>query len=513
MTEATSSLWRAGAAAPAFSPLSGDLDVDVAIIGAGITGLTAAAHLAAAGRSVAVLEMRTVGAGETGQTTAHLTEAFDTRFSSLIKDFGEEAARLVARSHREAINEIERLARIHGIACDFTRVPGFLYTERQADLDQLSEELAAARQAGVQAEWLNAVPLPYRVAGGIRFLDQARVHPLRYLHGLADALSRAGVRIFEQTRALGVAEDETCRVETDRGVVMARHVIVAANVPVNNRVFTHTFLYPYRSYAIAAPLLAGDLDGLFWDTDDPYHYTRVQEVDGRRMLIVGGEDHKTGTEPETGRCYEALERYVHDRFDVGPIEHRWSGQIIETADGLPCIGRNALESRVFIAGGYSGNGITYGTYAGMLLADLAVGRDHPAAELYKPTRFTPMASAKDYLLENLDFPRYFVLDRLTTHDAEAGTADDVAPGEGRLLLVEGEKLAVYRDDGGVLHTLSPVCTHMACDVRWNSAERSWDCPCHGSRFSPEGRVINGPAVKDLERKEHLAISRPRDRAR
>jgi glycine/D-amino acid oxidase-like deaminating enzyme/nitrite reductase/ring-hydroxylating ferredoxin subunit len=500
MTEATSSLWRATAEPPSFPTLSGDLDVDVAIVGAGVTGLTAAAHLVAAGRSVAVLEMRQVGAGETGQTTAHLTEAIDTRFSTLVKDFGEEEAALVARSHRAAIDEVERLASVHHIACGFSRVPGFLYTERRQDLDLLSEELGAARRAGVAAEWVEAVPLPFRVAGGVRFDQQARVHALQYVWGLAGVLARAGVQIFEQTKALSVAEDESCRVETERGVVTARHVLVAANVPVNNRVFTHTFLYPYRSYAIAAPLRAGRFDGLFWDTDDPYHYTRVQEVGGVPMVIIGGEDHKTGTEPETGRCYDALERYARDRFDIGDVAFRWSGQIIETADGLPCIGRNALESRVFIAGGYSGNGITFGTFGGMLLADLVLGRENPAAELYKPTRFTPLASAKDYLLENVDFPRYFVLDRLTNVNVDARSLDEVPAGEGRLVAIEGEKLAVYRDGAGKVHALSPVCTHMACDVRWNAAERSWDCPCHGSRFSPEGEVVNGPAVRNLERK-------------
>ena len=501
------SIWRASASHPSFTPLAGDLTVDVAVVGAGITGLTAAARLANEGHSVAVIEMRGVGDGETGQTTAHLTEAFDARFTTLIKDFGEEAARLVARSHREAIEQIERFVRTYGISCDFRRVDGFLYTERAEDRDWLREELEASRRAGVRADWTDAVPLPFQTAGGIQYSNQARIHALQYLWQLASALGKADVRIYEQTRALSVAEGEPCRVETERGVVSARHVIVAANVPVNNRVFTHTFLYPYRSYAIAAQLMSVEIDGLYWDTDDPYHYTRVQDVDGRRMVIIGGEDHKTGTERDTAGRYGALERYARERFDIGEVEYRWSGQIIEPADGLPCIGPNALQSRVFVAAGYSGNGMTYGTAAGGILADLVLGRDNPYAELYDPRRFTPLASAKDYLAENIDFPRYFLLDRLTNAGAEDGGIETVPRGEGRLLLVDGEKVAVYRDEQGSVHALSPVCTHLGCDVRWNTAERTWDCPCHGSRFSAEGRVVNGPAVSDLAKRELKDVPR------
>lgn len=494
----TPSLWRATAERQTFPPLHQDLVVDVVIIGGGITGLTAAERLVAEGRRVALIEMREVGAGESGQTTAHLTELADTRYSVLEKDFGVEGATLVGRTHRDAIEHISHLSNTYGIECAFARVPAYLYSERKQDLDGIREELDAARRAGVWGEWALRIPLPF-AKGGARFPNQAQFHPLRYMWRLAEALANGGLQIFEHTRALRVVEEEVCRVETEHGLIAADSVLVAANIPVNNWALTIPSLPAYRTYAIAAPFEV-DLQGLYWDTDDPYHYTRAQEIDGRRMLIVGGEDHKVGTVVDTDQCFARLEEYLDDRFVTGPVEYRWSGQIIEPVDGLPLIGRNILESRVYIASGYSGNGITWGTAAGVIVADMMLGRPTPYDDLYSPSRFTPVASAKDFIVENIEYPRYFVLDRLTTMNVTARSVGEVPAGEGRIVAVDGEKYAVYRDRAGEVRSLSPVCTHMACDVRWNKAEGTWDCPCHGSRFSTEGHVLNGPAVRDLEMK-------------
>jgi glycine/D-amino acid oxidase-like deaminating enzyme/nitrite reductase/ring-hydroxylating ferredoxin subunit len=496
--ESTPSVWRATAEHSAFPALREDLVVDVAIIGGGITGLTAAERLVSEGRRVALIEMREVGAGETGQTTAHLTELADARYSVLEKDFGVEGATLVGRTHREAIEHISNLIKRYGIDCGFERAPAYLYTERKKDLDWIREELDAARRAGVWGEWALRIPLPF-AKGGARFPNQAQFHPLRYVWQLAAALSRAGLHIYEHTRAVRVVEEDLCRVETEHGLIAAEHVLVSANIPVNNWALTIPSLPAYRTYAIAAPFDV-DLRGLYWDTDDPYHYTRVQEIDGRRMLIVGGEDHKVGAIVDTDQCFARLEEYLDDRFVSGPIEYRWSGQVIEPVDGLPLIGQNVLESHVHIASGYSGNGMTWGTAAGMIVADMMLGKRTPYADLYKPSRFTPMQSAKDFITENIDYPRYFVLDRLTTMNVTAKSANEVPAGEGRIVSVDGEKYAVYRSSSGELTSLSPMCTHMYCDVRWNKAESTWDCPCHGSRFSAEGHVLNGPAVRDLETK-------------
>jgi Rieske Fe-S protein len=312
---------------------------------------------------------------------------------------------------------------------------------------------------------------------------------------LHDAVGH-GARVYENTRVLGVDDGEPCIVETERGAIRAKQVFVATNVPVNNRVLLHTKLAPYRSYAIAHEW-SGSLDGLFWDTDDPYHYTRVEKVDGRPFLIVGGEDHRTGEEGETNLRYERLLQYATERFGVTEATYRWSGQIIEPVDGLPYIGLNTASRHVYVATGYAGNGMTFGTLAGMIVSDLVLGTPNPYAALYDATRIKPLAAAYDYVAENAAFPAHLLKDRLTTLNAEERPVESLRPGEGGIFPADQGKVAVCRDRDGILHSVSAVCTHLGCDVAWNDAEQTWDCPCHGSRFSPDGGVINGPAVSDL----------------
>jgi glycine/D-amino acid oxidase-like deaminating enzyme/nitrite reductase/ring-hydroxylating ferredoxin subunit len=493
-------LWLSRPGLP-YQPLSGDTETDVAIVGAGLTGLTAALRLIEAGRRVLVLERDRVGSGETGHTTAHLTEMVDARYAQVVQDFGEEGARLVGESSRLAIDEIERLTKTLEIACRFERLDGYLYTERPQDVPPIEEEVEAARRAGIAAEMTRDVPLPFATAGGLRVARQAQFHTIAYLRGLAAYVASQGATIAEQSIAREFHDGEPCRVVTDRGVVRAREVIVAAHVPVSNRVLLHTKIAAYRSYAIAARVRGASAPrGLFWDTDDPYHYTRTHSSGRTTYLIVGGEDHKTGTEAETEECFVRLDEYARARHAVEAISYRWSGQIIEPVDGLPYIGRNAISSHLHVATGYSGNGMTFGVLAGMILADQILRRPNQYADLYAATRVTPLASAADYLTENLDYPAYFIADRLTRFDAERKRPDALEPGEGGIFVVDGEKRAICRDDARRLHSLSPVCTHLGCDVRWNAAERTWDCPCHGSRFSSDGRVLNGPATVDLQAK-------------
>jgi glycine/D-amino acid oxidase-like deaminating enzyme/nitrite reductase/ring-hydroxylating ferredoxin subunit len=500
-------LWLASgpartADATARAPLAGDVETDVAIVGAGMTGLTAAFHLAAAGQRVVVIDRDRVGGGETGHTTAHLTEIVDTRYQELSSKFGADGARQVAESSRVAMDEIERLASWLRIACGFERLDGFLYTERQDAVADLQKEAEAARSAGVDAEYVTNVPLPFRTIGGMRVRNQAQMHPIVYLRGIAAYLAKQGVGIHESTMAREIHDGEPCRVVTDRGEIRARDVIVAAHVPISNRVLLHTKLAAYRSYAIAARIASGSAPrGLFWDTEHPYHYTRAQNVGRGTYLIVGGEDHKTGTEEETSERFVRLDEYTRARYPIERIGYRWSGQIIEPADGLPYIGRNAMSSHLHVATGYSGNGMTFSTLAGMMLSDQILGRENKYAGLYAATRITPIASAVDYVTENVDFPKYLILDRLTRADVEEGTPEALRAGEGGIFKMNGKKAAICRDRDGRQHHLSPVCTHLGCDVRWNDAETTWDCPCHGSRFAPDGRVINGPATADLSRLE------------
>lgn len=494
----TQSLWRATHELPTRPPLAGDLTTDVAIVGGGISGLTAAVILSRAGKRVALLERDRIGSGETLNTTSHLTEAVDARYMKIARDFGADAAQLVAKSSRDAISWIEKSI-CDSVQCGFQRLPGYLYTERESDLDWLAEELDAARLAGCQVEWDDHPPLPFKTRGAVRWDNQGQIHAGVYLAELLKEAGEHGVQIFEGTRVVGVHDDEPCRVETESGTVRAAQVFVAANVPINNRVLLHTKIAAYRSYAMAAESGAPEYQGLFWDTDNPYHYTRWQRVAGRTYLIVGGEDHRTGDKTDTEACFDRLATYMRDRFGLAKAQFRWSGQIIEPVDGLPFIGRNALSQHVYVATGYSGNGMTFGTLAGMIVSDLMLGQPNAYADLYDATRIKPMAAAIDYVKENLTFPTQLITNRLTSLNTEDGPVQALRPGEGGIFDSDEGKVAVCRDAQNVIHACSAVCTHLGCDVAWNGAEQTWDCPCHGSRFTPDGTVINGPAVSDLRR--------------
>lgn len=491
-------MWTVSAPARRYPPLPGDLEVDVVVVGGGIAGLTTAWLLKQEGKRVAVVEMHRILTGQTGQTTAHLTELLDVSYDTLASDFGEKGARLAAESVRASIEKISSLVERLGIACDFQRLPGYRYAETEDEARQLEREATAARRAGLLCSLTRDVPLPYPVTLALRVEDQAQFHPRAYLQALAERIVGEGSHVFEETQVTDIHEGAPCRVRTTRGVLLCQEVVEATTTPLN-RVLLHTKLMPYRSYALAARLEAPLAPGLYYDSKDPYHYIRTQRLDGADYVIVGGEDHKVGAEEDTARRYTALEEYLRQHFPASRVEYRWSGQVIEPVDGLAYIGRNGGSRHVWVATGFSGTGMTFGTLAGMILSDLILGRDNRYASLYDATRVKPMAGAKDFVHENADVAFHFVADRLArpdTHDLS-----DVPPGEGRIVEVEGRKVAVYREASGGVHALSPVCTHLGCHVHWNNAERSWDCPCHGGRFSPTGEVLNGPPVKGLASKK------------
>jgi glycine/D-amino acid oxidase-like deaminating enzyme/nitrite reductase/ring-hydroxylating ferredoxin subunit len=493
------SLWTVTAPARRYPALTGELEVDVVVIGGGIAGLTTAWLLKQEGKRVAVVEMHRLLTGQTGQTTAHLTELLDTPYATLMTDFGEKGARMAAESSRAAIEKIAGLVERLRISCGFQRLPGFRYAETEQEARELEREATAARQAGLMCSLTEEVPLPYRVRLALRVEDQAQFHPREYLLALAEGVQGDGSYIFEETQVVELNEGVPCRVHTSKGVITCRDVVEATTTPLN-RVFLHTKLYPYRTYAVAARLAAPLEAGLYYDSQDPYHYIRTQRVEGVDYLIVGGEDHKVGTEEDTERCFKALEEYTRRRFPVTELTHRWSGQVIEPADGLAYIGRNSGSRHVWVATGFSGTGMTFGTLSGMILTDLILGRQNPYAALYDATRVKPKAGAKDFIQENAEVAFRFVADRLAK--PQGHDLSEVPPGEGRILEVDGKKVAVFREEqGGAVHAVSPVCTHLGCHVHWNKAERSWDCPCHGSRFSPTGEVLNGPAVKGLPSKK------------
>jgi len=486
------SLWMHNVERPSFATLPDGLHVDVAIIGAGITGITAAVLLTERGKSVAVLEKEHTGSGETGRTTAHVTESLDARYHSIRRHFGLDGARVAAGAMRGALEQVASFVDKLALDCDFRRLPGYFYTEKRNRVADLKSEAAAAKDAGLAASWSADVPLPFLTRGGVRFENQAQFHPLRYLLGLA---SRVAGSVYENVRVLSVDQGDRCVLETSAGRVTADTVFVATNAPIND-ILLHTRIAPYRSYAFAAPFTGQQPDGLFWDTAEPYHYTRWQGD----SIIVGGADHKVGESDReavdadgTDDRWSEIVGFARERY--GPLEpsHRWSGQIIEPVDGLPYIG--AASERVYVATGYSGQGMALGTAAAMLVSELIDGRANDAAELFSLKRL-PHGGVKELIAENLSFPRHFLLDRFHTDTTQTF---DVKGGEGKIVAVAGRRLAVHRDDAGTLHALSPVCTHMGCDVAWNPAERTWDCPCHGSRFGTDGKVLNGPATEALEK--------------
>jgi glycine/D-amino acid oxidase-like deaminating enzyme/nitrite reductase/ring-hydroxylating ferredoxin subunit len=495
--ESNDSLWSSTASLPAYAPLAENVEVDVAIVGGGITGLTAAMLLAEAGKKVVLLEARTLGSGVSSRSTVHMTEMIDSWYSRVESDFGKEGARLVAQSSRAAIDRVTAFVESLGIDCGHTKKPGYLFTESEKDVSDLQEEHEAARRAGLAVELLERAPLPFATKQALLFPDQLQVHISRYLAGLAKAATDRGAKIHEWSRVLTVEDGEPCLLHLESGPIVRARQIFCATHATMNRVFLQTKIAAYRSYVVTYPNVTVP-DGLYWDTADPYHYISPFEVDGTTYLLVGGEDHKTGTTRKTGLHLDALHAWTNERLSVGQPSHRWSAQVWEPVDGLPFIGRNSASEHVFVATGFSGNGTTYGTIAAMIVADIVLGRENAWRELYSATRVKPIASAATYVEENVDFPMHLVTDRMMPPDVRS--LGEIRPGEGKTVRVSGERLAVYRDPTGNLHAVSSVCTHLGCLVKFNTAEKTWDCPCHGSRFSIDGGVLDGPATRALARR-------------
>jgi glycine/D-amino acid oxidase-like deaminating enzyme/nitrite reductase/ring-hydroxylating ferredoxin subunit len=466
-----------------------------------MAGLTTAYLLGREGRSVVVVDDGLIGGGMSGRTTAHLSNAYDDRYVEIERVHGAEAARLTAESHTAAIYKISEIAREETIDCDFEWVDGFLFAATVQQFELLQEELAAAHRAGLTAvERVARAPIEsFDTGPALRFPLQAQFHPLRYLDGLARAVMRGGGRIFGQTHASKIEGGHSVRIETNHGpVITSEVVVVATNTPVNDRVAIHTKQAPYVTYAIGAQVPKGSVTrALFWDTGDPYHYVRLQSEmeNSHDILIVGGEDHKTGQADDGEERYRRLEQWTRERFpQMLRVEYRWSGQVMEPADGLAFIGRNPLDDdSVFIVTGDSGMGMTYGTIAGMLLTDLIQGRRSRWEELYSPSRIR-MKALPESAVENINVAKQYT-EYVTSGDLDSES--ELKAGNGGIIRNGVSKIAVYRDDSGGVHKRSAVCPHLGCLVTWNSSEQTWDCPCHGSRFSAEGQVYQGPANTDL----------------
>lgn len=505
----TRSLWMETVDMPAFEPLRQDDRAAVCIVGAGIAGMMTAYLLTRAGRDVIVIDDGPVGGGETSRTTAHLTAALDDRYTDIAKVHGEEGARIAAQSHVAAINRLEAIASMEDIDCDFERVDGYLFCKPPETRRDLEDELDAIHRAGmVEVQMVEHAPLGFFNTGpALRFPRQAQMHPLRFVAGLARAVARDGGRIHCGTHASVIQDGTPCQVTTGDGhIISSDAVVVATNTPVNDWIILHTKQAPYRTFVIGARVPRDSVPlGLYWDTGWPYHYVRLFRggaSGGADLLIVGGEDHKTGQHDDADERFARVERWARSRFPMmEQIEYRWSGQVVEPVDYMGFIGKNpGTDEHIFIATGDSGNGMTNGAVAGILLTDLVLRRTNHWATLYDPSRISLRTLGK-FAQENLNVAVQYK-DWITGGDVS--DYGRIPAGSGAIVRRGGAKLAVYRDEQGGIHERSAVCTHLYCIVAWNSTERTWDCPCHGSRYDPYGRVVNGPAIADLRPLEQPA---------
>jgi glycine/D-amino acid oxidase-like deaminating enzyme/nitrite reductase/ring-hydroxylating ferredoxin subunit len=499
----SSSVWMTTADISRNAPLRRSVHADVCIIGAGMAGLSTAYCLAREGQSVVVVDDGSIGSGMTQRTTAHLSNVIDKGYVEIERLHGHKGACLTANSHTVAIDRIETIVAEERIACDFERVDGYLFADPGESNAALDDEFLAAQCAGItHVERLERSPvIPLANGPCVRFPRQAQFHPLHYLNGLAGAIHRHGGHIFTEMHVKSVKGGPQASVETDGGaIVTAGAIVVATNTPVADMIAVHTKQTPYMTYVIGARIPKGSVPkALYWDMEQPYHYVRIHslsERDGQYdVLIVGGEDHKTGRADDGEARYAKLEQWARQRFPmVERVEYRWSGQVMEPVDGIGFIGRDPEGAEnVYIATGDAGMGMTHGMIAGMLLADLIMIRESPWTSLYDPSRKT-LRAAGQYVKDTIHMAAQYT-DWVTGSDVKS--LEGISKDSGAVIRRGLAKVAVYRDPMGTLHERSAVCPHLGCIVRWNQNEKTWDCPCHGSRFDKLGAVINGPANSDL----------------
>ena len=489
------SIWEIATPETDFPALKTNLTVDAVVIGGGITGITAAYNLSRAGMRVAVLEAYKIGEGDTGSSTGNLYCTIgNPGLHTVASKFSEDKAKEVAESRAAAINFIEDRITEYAVDCDFKRVPWSLFTEGSEGKNYIEKEKEAAQKAGIPIT--TDIPFPLR-ATGFTVPNQAQFNPLKYVKALAERIQSDRCMIFENSRAVKIEEGDSCTVETSRGTVTAQYIVMATHTPLGIY-FVHTSLGPYREYAVAVKLKGEyPAPGIFWDMPGSEHYSmRVYDSPNGKVLMALGEMHKTGQKKNNGECFDNLEKFLRERFDVASVEYKWSAQQFKAADGIPYIGLSTGNKKTYIATGFSADGLTYGTLAGMIIADQIVGKENPWAKTYDASRLTPIASAGKFLKENLNVAAELIKD--TLKKADATHFADLKPGEGKITEIDGQKCAASRGADGELFAVSAICTHMGCTVHWNKAETTWDCPCHGSRFTQEGEVIEGPAIAPLQ---------------
>lgn len=496
---ACTSLWQDGMPdyKPANKPEANQV-FDVLIVGGGITGITTGLLLQRAGKSVMIAEARNIGFGTTGGTTAHLNSFMETPFTEIIRNFGEENAKLVARAAREALDLIRKNIQEFNIDCGYKELSGYLFSQDEKQTKELDEIFESCQKVGVEVEYCDAIPVKIPFQKAFEFKRQGQFHPTRYIYALAKEFEKAGGVLAEDCRVTGVEENEILEISSSRGSLRAKNLIYATHIPPGVNLL-HFRCAPYRSYVIAARLKNEKdyPDGLVYDMYDPYRYYRTQEIDGKKYFIAGGEDHKTAHEENTEACFARIEAYVRRYYEIEEIAFHWSSQYFNPADGIAYIGHlPGHPSNMFVATGYGGIGMTNGHIAAMLLTDLIVTGMSEYEKLFNPNRLKPVAGFKDFVKEAADVVSNFIGGIFSREKLEELAS--LAPGEAKVVKYEGHSIALYKDEAGQLHAVNPACTHIKCTISWNASEKSWDCPCHGSRFDINGEVLTAPARKDLE---------------
>ncbi len=470
---------------------------DVLIVGGGVTGITTALQLQKAGKRCIVSESHTLCFGTTGGTTAHLNTFLDTTYADIKKDFGEDAAQMIARATVQSLELYRNNIEEYKIDCGYEQKDGYVFSQDEKQTEELDKMYESSKEAGVDVSYSDRIPVAIEFQKAIVYHQQAQVHSSKYVYALAKAFEEAGGVIIQNCSVKKFEGDRILAVETSQGNIKTGCLIWATHIPPGVNLL-HFRCAPYRSYAMAVTLKDEAYpDGLAYDMYDPYHYYRTQEVDGKKYLIAGGEDHKTAHEENTENCFTKLEAHLRKYFDVDEVAFKWSSQYFEPADGLAYIGHlPGNPDNVLVATGYGGNGMTYSHIAATIFTDLVTKGESEYAKLFSPDRLKPVAGFTNFVKEALDVVKEFVGKRISKEKIES--LAELAPGEGKLVKYEGESLALYKDENGKLHAVNPICTHVKCSVGWNSAEKSWDCPCHGARYSVDGEVLTGPASVALE---------------
>ncbi|HAH24489.1 MAG TPA: (2Fe-2S)-binding protein [Prolixibacteraceae bacterium] len=472
-------------------------EADVVIVGGGITGLSTAFQLQLAGKTSVVIEAQEIGFGTTGGTTAHLNTLLDTSYYEIKNHFGEENAKKTAQITKQAIDLIEKNISEYSIDCGFSRKQAYLFSQNKEQSNELEKIVIGAKEVGINMQYSMSVPTPIPFESAAMADGQGQMHIIKYLYGIAEAFEKAGGRIIQNCRVKEhVNSNKETFLITSKGRIKAGNVVYATHIPPGINIL-HFRCAPYRSYAMAVRLKGENYpDALVYDLYTPYHYYRTQEVDGIRYLIAGGEDHKSAHTENTHYSFLKLESYIRRYFDVDRIAFQWSSQFFESVDGLPYIGHlPGNTENIFVATGFSGTGITYGVASAIILTELICNGTSQYKELFNPNRVKLVAGFENFVKEATDVVSVFIGRRFGIKEIE--DAIELAKGEAKVVKYEGTSLALYKDEAGKLFALNPSCPHTKCVIGWNNAEKSWDCPCHGSRFSFTGEVLNAPATKNL----------------